>query len=150
MAPDRAQAYYYLSKLFWVQADRQRPKAPASGGAPAGGDPARAAELFRTAADFARQAIARKPDHVLAHLSLGTALQYLGRREEAIAALRAAVECSPDSAEMYLHLGEALAEDGRRAEARVQLKRAAELARPDDPRPREALAKLDAAESRKN
>jgi tetratricopeptide (TPR) repeat protein len=143
MGPEKAQAYYYLSKLFFLQAERQRAKAPA-----AGGDPSREKELFQSAADYARKAIDRKPDHALAHLSLGLSLKNLGRRADGIAALRKAVECRPDGADLYLYLGEALAEDGQRAEARVQLKRAAELARPDDPRPREALDKLAAAESK--
>jgi tetratricopeptide (TPR) repeat protein len=129
MAPERAQAYYFLSKLFYLRAEKQRPQAPAE-------------DLFRTAENFAREAIARKPDHALAHLSLGLSLKNLGRRTEAIRALREAVQCSPDSADLYLHLGETLAEDGRRTEARAELQRAVQLARPDDPRPRAALAKL--------
>ncbi len=130
LAPERAQAYYYLSKLFFLRAEKQRRQGPA-------------AEGFRAAEDFARAAIARKPDHALAHLSLGLSLRNLGRRTEAINALREAVKCSPDSAELYLHLGETLAEDGRRTEARTELQRAVQLAKPDDPRPRAALAKLE-------
>jgi tetratricopeptide (TPR) repeat protein len=135
MAPDKAQAYYFLSKLFLLRGEQSRPKAPAE-------------ELFQSAADFARQAIDRKPDHAMAYLSLGLSLKHLGRRPEAIAALRAAVQYSPDSADLYLLLGEALAEDGQTADARTQLQRASQLARPDDPRPRAALQRLGAAETK--
>jgi Flp pilus assembly protein TadD len=52
------------------------------------------------------------------------------------------VEHSPDLAEAHLNLGETLAEEGQIAQARTSLERAAQLASPDDPRPRAALAKL--------
>jgi tetratricopeptide (TPR) repeat protein len=135
LAPDKAQAHYWLSKLYLVRGEKQRPGASAE-------------DLYRAAVQSARAAIARKPDHALAHLCLGLALKKLGRRAEAIDVLRAAVQYSPDSADLYLHLGESLAEDGRRSEARMQLERAVQLARPDDPRPGAALARLAAAEKK--
>ncbi len=143
MAPEKAQAYFYLSRLFFVRGEQLRKQAPAGGG-----DRDAARKLFEGAAELARQAIARKPDHVLAHLSLGLALKNQGRRAEAIAVLRDAVQYSPDSPDLYFHLGEALAEDGQTTEARVQLQRAVQFAKPDDPRPRAALERLAAAEKK--
>ncbi len=128
-APDQFQARYFLSVAVYYQAERQEVL-----GSPAAG-------RFEEAADSARKAIALKPDHAFAHLYLGLALQHLGRRAEAIESLRIAVRYSPESSDPHLHLGEALAADGRKEEALAELERAAELAR-EDPRPRQALARL--------
>jgi tetratricopeptide (TPR) repeat protein len=124
------QARYFLSVAVYHQAERQEEVL----GQPAAG-------RFEEAADFARKAIALQPDHAFAHLYLGLALQHLGRRAEAIDALRDAVSCSPESSDPHLHLGEVLAEDGQKEAALAELGRAAELAG-DDPRPRQALARL--------
>jgi tetratricopeptide (TPR) repeat protein len=134
MAPEKAQAYYYLSKGFWLQAEQQRQR---------GGDRKKSEELLRRAADFARQAIARKTDHALAHLYLGLALRSLGQRIKGLDALREAVQYSPDAVDLYLQLAEAQIEDGNKTEARATLERALRVARPEDARPRTALAKLN-------
>jgi tetratricopeptide (TPR) repeat protein len=132
LAPDNVQAYYLLSKMKWMEAERRWQE----------GDRAGARDQFRTAADYARQALARKPDHALALLFLGLSQKYLDQRDEALESFRLAVECAPELPDPHLYYGEALAEAGRQAEARTQLEQAVHLARADDPRPREALARL--------
>jgi tetratricopeptide (TPR) repeat protein len=132
LEPEHAQAFYYLSKVRWALAERARQD----------GD-GRAAEAgYRAAAACAERAVAQKPDHALAHMIRGLCLRQLGRRAEALEALRRAVNCDPEVADAALHLGEALAEAGQNAEARTYLERAARLLGPDDPRPRAALGRL--------
>lgn len=111
------------------------------------GERDRARELFRGAAEHGRRAAERKPDFASAYTYRGRALLYLGERDEAIASLRRAVECRPEVADGHLYLGEALAEAGRLDEARSSLKTAEQLAGPNDPRPRAALAKLEGKKS---
>ncbi|HVS40357.1 MAG TPA: tetratricopeptide repeat protein [Gemmataceae bacterium] len=107
-------------------------------------DRKQAADLFQASADATDQATQRKPDHAMAHYYHGLALEKLGRRSEAIAALRTAARCRPEVVDIQLDLGKALAEDGRHAEAEAHLRQACDLA-PDDARPRDALAKLRTA-----
>jgi tetratricopeptide (TPR) repeat protein len=137
LAPQRAQAHYFLCLSLFQQASEQwrQGHKPESG------------VLFEQAADAARKAIDCKPDHALAHAYLGLSLWGLDRKTEAIAALRAAVDCGPDAAEPYLFLGQALAEDGRPTEARPYLEQALRLA-PDDPRARTALDQLKEAKEK--
>jgi tetratricopeptide (TPR) repeat protein len=136
LAPEKTQAYYYLARLSWGQAEQRWREDT---------DPARALSLSRAAADHARRVLARKPDHAMAHMILGLSLKYLEQRAEALASLRTAVACGPDLAYPHLYLGEMLAEDGQEAEARTHLEQAVRLAPPDDPRPRAALERLGAA-----
>lgn len=131
LEPDRFQAYHDRSRLLWMWAEKDGRT-----------DRARARARYEEAAECAREAIARRPDHAPAHISLGLCLRRLGKRPEALAAFRTATEQSPDLVEAYLNLGETLAEDGQVAEARTSLERAVQLASPDDSRPRAALAKL--------
>jgi tetratricopeptide (TPR) repeat protein len=131
LAPEKFEAYHELSRLLWIQADRiVRSK------------PERARAQFEEAAACARQALARRPDHAMSHVLLGMSLRRLGKRPEALEAFRRAVECAPNLVEAHLYLGETLAEAGQVNAARVALERAREL-KPDDPRPRAALAKLN-------
>jgi Flp pilus assembly protein TadD len=132
MAPENFKAYQELSQILWMRAEQDRRD---------NGERARA--VFEEAADCARRAIARQPHSATAYVTLGMSLRRLGKRPEALDAFRTAVECSPDLAEAHLYLGETLAEGDQTTEARVSLRRAVELA-PDDPRPRAALAKLNA------
>jgi tetratricopeptide (TPR) repeat protein len=134
LTPENAQAHYHLGKLLYA-----RGEALARGKA----NPAEAARAFAEAAGEARLAGERDPLSGLAQLVLGLSLKQLGKRKEALAALRAAASRTPDLAEAHLHLGEMLAEDGRKDEARRSLERAVQVASPDDPRPREALARLN-------
>jgi tetratricopeptide (TPR) repeat protein len=125
LAPDKVQVHHYLSLVLFTKAEalsRQKDE-----------DPARARGVYQESADFARQALALKPDYGLAHMSLGLALKRLGQRAEAVAALRQAVRCTPEYAELHFYLGEALAEDGQTAEARTRLEQALRLAEPDAP-----------------
>ncbi len=140
LSPRSAQAHYYLGKVFWARAEQRWQK---------GEDRSQAEAWFRTAAEHARQVLALRSDHAMAHLLLGLCLLRLGQRAEALTSLTAAVQCSPDLSETNLRLGEALAEAGRVDEARGYLEQAARLASPDDPRPRAALARLPAAKQSK-
>jgi tetratricopeptide (TPR) repeat protein len=136
LAPEMTQAYYYLARLSWGQAEQRWRQ---------DSDSTRALAQFRAAADYARQALARKPDHAMAHMILGLSLKYQGQRAEALASLRTAVACGPDLAYPHLYLGEMLAAEGQEAEARAHLEQAVRLAPPDDPQPRAALERLGAA-----
>src|ERR1700752_4930448 len=93
-------------------------------------------EQFRSAAENARQALERKPDHGLASMILGLCLARLGQQEEALRYLRQAVQCRPDAVEPALYLGQTLAEQGRVKEAWICLEQAQRLASADDSRPR--------------
>ncbi len=103
-----------------------------------------ARERFRRAEEYLRAAVEQRPAHGLAHLSLGQALQGLGRSPEALAEFRMAVHCQPELADAHLALGEALAAAGQGAEALRHLEQAQSLA-PSDPRPPAALARLRGA-----
>jgi Flp pilus assembly protein TadD len=74
---------------------------------------------------------------------MGIALRQLHRNGEAIPALRQAMACSPDLLDPYLQLGEALAEEGNKDEARRILEQGQPLAKPNDTRIKDALAKLN-------
>lgn len=130
LAPEKFKAYHELSRLLWVQADKS-----------ARAKPERARAQFEESAACARQALVRRPDHAMSHVLLGMSLRRLDKRAEALDAFRKAVECAPDLVDAHLYLGETLAEAGQLAEARASLERAQAL-KPDDPRPRAALAKL--------
>jgi tetratricopeptide (TPR) repeat protein len=125
-------AYHALSTLVFDRAEQARQQ----------GRQAQAEQAFEEAASWARKALALKPDHALANISLGLALKRLGRRAAALEALRQAVDCAPGLADAHLHLGEELAEEGRRADALAHLEQAVQLAPADDPRPAAALARL--------
>jgi tetratricopeptide (TPR) repeat protein len=131
--PSHPQAHHLLAMAYFLHGELVRGR----------GETDRAAELFRRAADHGGRAAERKPDFASAYVFRGRALRYLGRPDDAVAALRKAVECRPEVADGHLYLGEALAEAGRRDEARASLHSAEKLAGPNDPRPRAALAKLE-------
>jgi tetratricopeptide (TPR) repeat protein len=133
LSRESVQAYYYLGKIAWFRGESLGQK---------GGDRGPALAQYRAAADLADKALAQKPDYGLAHLLRGQCLGRLGQKAEAIAALRQAVACAPDIPEPSLELGEALREQGELVEARTHLEYAARVARPEDPRPREALKRL--------
>jgi tetratricopeptide (TPR) repeat protein len=164
LAPDKAQAHFYLSKVLWGRGEQRRK----------GGDAEAARKDYEESAGEARLALARQPDDGPTHTFLGLALKGLGRREEAAAAFRAAAACGGGDAEPYLLLGELLAEDIRAAavfraaaacgggdagpylllggllaedvqagEARAALGEAVRLSAPTDVRARDVLARLD-------
>jgi tetratricopeptide (TPR) repeat protein len=134
LAPDKAQAHYYLSLVLMKEGEALLRQGEA--------DPARAA--LREAGEEARQALAITPDNGFAHMSLGLTLKYLGDRPGAIAALRRAVGCNPELAELQFYLGELLADDGQGAEARRYLRQALDLAPAGAPWRQAALARLGA------
>lgn len=129
--PDNVLATYLLSKLFYARGEqlwaKKSPEAKAA---------------FRSAVAAARAALVHKPDHALAWLIIGLCLERLGEKEEAMAALRQSVACGPDLPDAALHLGKLLTAKGEWREARSLLDHAARMARPDDPRPKAALAEL--------
>jgi tetratricopeptide (TPR) repeat protein len=135
-SPDKLQACYFLGLTLYTQGEAllRQPDGRKA-----------AQEKFREAAHWERRATELKADHGLAHVYLGKALQRLGQQAEALKALRAAVRCRPEFVDTHLALGEALAEAGQEAEARSHLQDALRLAPANDPRPREALARLGQA-----
>jgi tetratricopeptide (TPR) repeat protein len=138
LAPDKVQAHYYLGLVLLKEGEELSRQDGAA-------EQARA--HFREAADLARQALAVTPDYGFAHMCLGLSLKALGRRDEALAALRKAVRCNPEVAELHYQLGEALADAGQAAEARRHLEHALELAAPDAPWRPAALNRLKADSS---
>lgn len=131
MDPDKFRAYYELGRLLWTWAETDRRN-----------NIEQSKARYEEGAAFARRAIARRPEHAMAHIVLGLCLRGLGEQKAALEAFRTAVECGPDLTDAHFRLGETLADAGQLAEARAALERAVQLARPDDPRPRAALAKL--------
>jgi tetratricopeptide (TPR) repeat protein len=102
----------------------------------------------RTSTKLAQDAVAAEDEAIKlqrnladAHLMRGRALKQLGRTDDALEAFREAVRCQPETAEMHQCLGETLAESGQLSEGLQCLETAARLARPEDPRPKAALAK---------
>ncbi len=79
-----------------------------------------------------REALARDPQNVAAHLNLGMLLGEMGRTADAQAAFRAALAADPTSAVAAFNLGVMLANAGD-AEGLTWCRRAVEL-RPDEPR----------------
>jgi tetratricopeptide (TPR) repeat protein len=130
--PQNVKAHYFLGTALLLRGEKKSQE-------PGGREAAR--EFFRQAVAAEDRALAIKADHGYAHLARGRALKGLGRTDEALAALRQAVLCQPEYADMHLALGEALAEAGQVREGLVHLEDAARLAKPDDPRPRQALDK---------
>ena len=60
------------------------------------------------AVEHGRAALALAPDHVDAHVNLGSALAALGRHDEALASYRAALALTPDDAGIHFNLANAL------------------------------------------
>jgi tetratricopeptide (TPR) repeat protein len=109
---------------------------------------AAALQQLREAVERGQKAVSLKPDHAMANTYLGLAFTALGKRSEALAAFQAAVRCCPEQPDPYLHLAEALAADGQKAQAREVLDKASRLAAPNDPRPRQALERLQAGSAK--
>ena len=86
--------------------------------------------LDDAAAQFA-EAIRLRPEYFKAHLSLGGALQSMGRTPEAIAQYEEALRLKPDSAEAHNNLGNALKSAGRLPEAIAHYEEAVRL-KPDN------------------
>ena len=64
-----------------------------------------------------RAALAAHPHHPMAAFNLGTALEELGRRPEAIAAYRQALEADADFADAHFNLARLYEQAGKRAAA---------------------------------
>jgi serine/threonine-protein kinase len=109
---------------FWVNFDLAGSRGAQSG---------TAAALFPRPEEAVRHltaALAIRPRSVVAHNSLGNALQAQGKLAEAVAEYREAVRLQPDSAITHSNLGAALREQGKLAEA-VAAHREAIRLRPD-------------------
>jgi tetratricopeptide (TPR) repeat protein len=130
LAPEKMQAYYWLSATIVLHAEASRDQAGQS-------------ERYQEAVELGRKALALKPDHALAHYYLGKSLLRLGRRGEGLAELRESIGCLPGIPEPYLTLAEALAADGNVEQARRTLEEARRLSLNEDKRVREALARLE-------
>jgi tetratricopeptide (TPR) repeat protein len=126
---ERVQTHYFLSVCAYHQAERDD-------------DREARRQRLEEAARQARLALAGKPDHFLAHLYLGLALEGLGQRKEALKELEQAVRYGPDSVDPHLHLGKVLVAAGQYEKGFAHLDRAVELAGPRDRRPRETRDRL--------
>jgi len=129
--PDNAQANYFLTVVLFEQAAQLEPN--------------RATEvrmMLLDAVKAGRATVAAKPDHGLAWLYLGRSLLEVGESAEAVLALRQAVACRPEILDTHLYLAEALSACGNRTEAIREAQNAEKLARPEDPRPRQLLKRL--------
>lgn len=101
----------------------------------------KSAKLFGQALEAADKTLELQPELASAHLTRGAALKFLGRRNEALAALSRVVLIQPDNSEGQLFLGEMLAEGGQLEEGLKHLRYAVRFAKADDPRPADALKK---------
>jgi tetratricopeptide (TPR) repeat protein len=119
LAPDNVQVRYYLSRVLVAEGEELSRQGD--------GDRARAADLFREAAEQARRVVAVRADFGPAYVELGLALKHLGERAAAVEGLRQAVRCNPESAQFHYQLGDALADEGQEAEARHHLEEALEF-----------------------
>ncbi len=97
----------------------------------------RATELY----ERARRAAPDPRSRAFASREFGRALAFWGEDERAAAALEDAVACDPDLADAWHDLGILRHRLGRPEAAERALRRAAAL-RPDDPRPKIALAAI--------
>jgi tetratricopeptide (TPR) repeat protein/SAM-dependent methyltransferase len=93
IAPDNADACYYLATAIYRQND------------------------FQKAADWALRAIASAPRDARAHRLLGLVWQRLGRLADALASLDQAIACAPSMAEAWGARGDVLVDLGRTVEA---------------------------------
>jgi tetratricopeptide (TPR) repeat protein len=132
LKPDLAHASVHLAEVYWARGEHALQQ----------GDTAGARKYYASAVDQASAALRANPHDGSAHLLAGVALSALGRRDEAIKALRDAALSSPDRVEPLFRLGEALAEAGQIDEARRKLEEAVRIGGPDDPRPKKALERL--------
>jgi tetratricopeptide (TPR) repeat protein len=131
LAPTKAPGLYLLSYALCVQGERLIEQ----------GDKERAGQRLSEALVYADRAIALNPQHALPHLFRGIALKRLGRTDDAVTSLRTAILARPEFADAHRYLGEILAERGDVAEAIPYLENAVRFARPEDPRPKQALAR---------
>ena len=95
------EARYLLSLVFLMEGQDEAGR----------GDQERARTLFQQAVALANEVLAIRPEHGMAHMTLGLSLKYLGERARALAALRQAVRCNPEKAELHFYLGDLLAEE---------------------------------------
>jgi Flp pilus assembly protein TadD len=132
LAPDQFETQYTLAKYLAGKAEALWPATK---------ERDRASRLFQESAQLARRALEIDAASGQAHVLLGVDLNYLGRREQALACFRQAVQCSPEASEPHLRLGIILAEQGKKTEAEFHLEQARRL-NPGDPKPAAELKKL--------
>lgn len=132
LAPDDAQAHYYLALALFTWAEAQQQRSPGS---------KQVREAFAEVRDHARRATEVKPDHAQAYLFWGLSLKHLGEQKDSVEPLRKGVACRPEEFELQLALGEALLATGQQREAERHLENARQLD-PKDPRPPQALERV--------
>lgn len=136
LEPDSSQAHYTKALVYFIRAEKEQAATP--------GSPS-AKEWFGQVVVSGQRATELKPDHALAYLMWGLALRHLGDSQAAIEPLRKGVACRPELFDLQFSLGEALLEEGQLAAAKQALENAQRL-KPNDPRPAEALKRLQTAE----
>jgi tetratricopeptide (TPR) repeat protein len=87
------------------------------------------ARRFEDALRVSRSLLEADPMHERGHMTLGWSLFFLGRHDEALAAMREAMRISPDKTQWMAQHGEALGLAGRTNEARDALGRLKAIAR---------------------
>lgn len=132
LEPRLLRAQYYLSLALFAQGDALQQQ----------GQRSESQAKFAEAAHWAQRATELSPRYGEAHFQRGLSLWCLQQREEALASFREAVATRPDLPDGHLWLGRMLAEDGNKEEALQHIRNAVRYADPNDPRPRQALAKL--------
>jgi tetratricopeptide (TPR) repeat protein len=141
VAPEKVQTHYYLALLLFREGEQLWNQGE--------GERAAARQRFEEAAEQSRLALAVKPDYGFAHMCLGLSLKYLGKRDEALAALEKSVACNPEFGELQAHVGMMLADMGRGDEARPHLERALHLGGVNRPAVLAALQKVQQADPAK-
>jgi Tfp pilus assembly protein PilF len=87
------------------------------------------ARRFEEALRISESLLAADPGHERGHMTLGWSLFFLGRHDEALAAMRGAIRIAPDKTQWVAQYGEALGLAGRAAEAREQQATLEQMAR---------------------
>jgi tetratricopeptide (TPR) repeat protein len=134
LAPEKVRIHCYLGLVLLTRAEALARN----------GEGEAAEKLYREAVQRARDALALKADFGVAHMALGLSLKGLGKRADALVALRQAARCDPENGEPHFYLGELLAEEGQQREAQEELRRALEMGPANAPWRSRALAELAA------
>ncbi len=108
------------------------------------GDTARAADEYTKALAAMGRAVALKPDYAVGYYYQARTLLWLKRPADALRAINECVARRPEEWDGYIVLADVYQATGRKADAVAALEQAVKLANPNEPRPKQALAKLKA------